>query len=300
MSDDLQDLRDAVLKRFGRNLLVCQQIEVTLKEMLKRNRFEGSAATLEAMLARRAEELRTSTLGVLIGLVKSEVLVAGTGSDATDVPEDVLDDWMSHTFHIRGSPEFVRPRVDDLDWLLIERNALAHDFLPRWSPRDPDRLRTTMHFLDEQFARLQRIRADWVEHWQAQLHSKSLLASLLVSPDLDAMIEARWWDDRPVLKVLKDHAEQGARPDGWSYVARGAKFARAQVPDDVALMRDRYGVRSFTELLRAYPDFEVVDEVLPNGATRALYRMRPSAGEGGTPGEPAPARTDSGSGTNSG
>ncbi|MBV5286012.1 MAG: hypothetical protein JZU45_08020 [Methyloversatilis discipulorum] len=289
MSDDLQDLRDAVLKRFGRNLLVCQQIEVTLKELLKSSRFEGSAATLAAMLAKRAEELRTSTLGVLVGLVKSELLVAGTDIDAKDVHENVLDDWMSHTFHISGSPDFVTRRADDLDWLLTERNALAHDFLPRWSPRDPDGLRTTMHFLDEQFARLQRIRADWVEHLEAQLHSKSLLASLLVSPELDAVIEARWWNDRPVLKVLKDHAEQGARPDGWSYVARGAELARAQVPDDAALMRDRYGVRSFVELLKAYPDFEVVEEVLPNGATRALYRMRSPTGEGGTPDEPAPA-----------
>ena len=291
MSDDLQDLRDAVLKRFGRNLLVCQQIEVVLKELLKRNRFEGSAATLEAMLARRAEALRTSTLCVLVRLVKSELLVAGADRDAKDVPESVTDDWMSHTFHIVGSPEFVTRRVDDLDWLHTERNALAHDFLPHWSPRDPDGLRTTMHFLDEQFARLQRIRADWVEQLEAQLHSRSLMASLLVSPELDAVIEALWWGDRPVLKVLKDHAEQGARPDGWCYVARGAELARAQAPDDAVQMRDRYGVRTFTELLRAYPDFEVMDEVLPNGATRKLYRMRPPAGEGGAPDEPAPAGT---------
>lgn len=34
-----------------------------------------------------------------------------------------------------------------------------------------------------------------------------------------------------------------------------------------------------------------MDEVLPNGATRKLYRMRPPAGEGGAPDEPALAGT---------
>lgn len=291
MSDELRGQRDAVLTRYGRNLLVCQQIEVALKEVLKRSRFEGSAAALEAMLEKRAEKLRTSTLGALVEEIKESVLRSEADEDVETAPVSVPDYWVGFAYQMRGSEDFVARRVNDLDWLVSERNALAHHFLPRWSPNDPDGLQATMDFLDEQFERLEGIRADWERHLEEHLESRRLLVSFLASPELGEVLEQRWWDARPTLKALKEHVEQGARPDGWAYVSRGAELARAQAPDDVAQMRALYGVRSFTELLKAYPDFEVMDEVLPNGATRTLYRMCPGTGKPGAPDEPAPAGT---------
>ncbi|EGK73530.1 hypothetical protein METUNv1_00158 [Methyloversatilis universalis FAM5] len=278
MSDDLQGLRDAVLMRFGRNLLMCQQIEAVLKDMLKCSRFEGSAAAMEAMLAKRAERLHTSTLGLMVGAIKNDVLSCGTDEGEEDVHEDVPDDWVSFRRRIHGPPDFVARRVDDLDWLLTERNALAHHFFPRWCPHDPEGLRTAICLLDEQLERLQRIREDWVTHLKSWREDSRALASWLLSPEADALIEAQWWGERPTLKALKDCAAHGARTDGWTYVSLGAKFAREQAPEEVAQMRELYGVRTFTELLKAYPDFEVKDEVLPNDSTRTLYRMRPVEG----------------------
>lgn len=281
------NLKIEVLWKLGRNLVNCQVIERALKTLVSH---------CDVVVTMRADDVPTTvyvagdvsgnTLGILIEKFKATVL--RPERKEPDVVTEQRTSGAMFSFRMNVvDPEGAKRFVAELDWLVCARNKLAHAFLEHWQPDDDERMAGTIRMLDEQNPRIAAIQSVLLEQI-LHLHSVN---QVLASSEFDAVLEAAWWNECPTLKALKDHAEQGARPDGWCYVSRGAELAWAQAPDDAVQMRDRYGVRTFTELLRAYPDFEVMDEVLPNGATRTLYRMRPPAGEGGALDEPAPAGT---------
>lgn len=258
-----------LLMKFGRNVLICQQIEVALKEIFRRSNFEGLASELTGLLDKRAGEVNVSTLGPLVGMFK-KTLSADEPNEVLDAEDERPAGWVKHSFRVQGSLDYVARCVDELDWLVRTRNELAHGFLPRWCPGDPLRMVETVAFLDGQYDRLVSMRSDFTQH----LEFMAMAANLHASPNIDALFEDAWWSAMPLLRVLKEQAEQNHRLDGWTELARAAAVARHQEPDDCDQMRDRYGARTFKKLLVAYPDFEVREEVLPNGGSRTLYRMR--------------------------
>ena len=258
-----------LLMKFGRNVLICQQIECALKEIVRRSNFEGLASELPGLLDKHAGKVNVSTLGLLVGMFR-KTLSADEPNDVLDAEDDRPAGWVKHSVRVQGSPEYVARRVEELEWLVSTRNELAHGFLARWCPGDPLGMVETIAFLDGQYDRLVSMRSDFTQH----LEFMAMAANFLASPNSDALFADAWWSAMPLLRVLKEQAEQNHRPDGWTELARAAAVARHQEPDDCAQMRNRYGVRTFRKLLVAYPDFEVWDEALSNGRSRTLYRMR--------------------------
>lgn len=78
----------------------------------------------------------------------------------------------------------------------------------------------------------------------------------------------------PMVRFLSDVATKVHRKDGWCYLAHAGKLATKELSDELNNLKERYGFKTLKKLIIGSELFDVLDEVLPGGGFRTLYRLR--------------------------
>lgn len=277
---DVSGLQQEVLWKLGRNLLNCQLVEQSLKVLLRRSDFVVTMRTGEPLEGEFINgDPSGSTLGQLVGLFKRTVL--GPSPEEDDNIDDANLSRVSFSFRVSISEaERAERLAAELDWLVCTRNELAHAFIENWHPGDPARLAETIRLLDEQNPRIAAMQS-WLIH---TLKNFKTAVDCLFQSEGNIALEMCFRG--PLLVQLAELAACTDREDGWTDLSGAARKARGRLPDECSSMKERYGVSTFKRLLLANRTFfEVLDEPLPNGGSRTLYRMRPTVEADGAPAE---------------
>lgn len=262
-----------MLRRIGRNLLLFQQIEHFLKFLLSAHKSGGTAETFKSNLQERAEDISKKMLGELVKKYATEVL-----QDAgEEIPEDESPaNWFTFSFRISGDTEFVESMRRDLKVMTDERNELVHHFLPRWQPNSPERMAEALAYLDTQREKV----LPMYEHLRSTIghmqESRQKLLDFMASPEYEKQSELMWLQASPLVSFLSEVTTKIHRKDGWCYLAHAGELAAKELSEELSNLQERYGFKTLKKLVIGSELFDVLDEILPGGGFRSLYRLRPT------------------------
>ncbi|MFC4519074.1 hypothetical protein [Cupriavidus pinatubonensis] len=268
-----QALKDEVLRKVGRNLLLNQQIEHLLKSILGIAKIEGTLADAGARLAARQEELRTTSLGGLLKRFRDEILTNPSEVRDEQNSPNTTQPWISTRFQIEIAPENREPLEADLALLARERNDLAHHFLPLWQPESLERMTETSIRLDEQHERIRAMHDRLRSILDTTREAGLAFSNFLGSPEWQEAFELIWLQGSRLIDLLLEIAANPRRADGWTDLSYAAAIAHAREPDALADRKARYGKESLKALVIKSQLFEVAEEEVPGGV-RTLIRVR--------------------------
>ncbi len=267
-----QNLKDEVLRKIGRNLLIFQQIEVLLKMILGDSRVHGYTHELAVNKEQRAKGIQKDMLGQLFQRYKDEIL--SDSDEEQQGPSDLSGSWISVSFKTIGDDDFYERQCQTHEMVREERNQLVHHFLPYWQPDSQEHLILAINYLDEQ---REKILPAW-EHlksvYETFNQARQTHANILASNDFNQRLELMWLQESPLINLFGDIASRIARADGWACLAHAGSLVHKQAPDDVVNIKAKYGYSSFRKLIIASECFEIFDEPLANGGFRMFYRLR--------------------------
>ncbi|BDT67442.1 hypothetical protein os1_16180 [Comamonadaceae bacterium OS-1] len=266
-------LGDEVLRKLGRNLLLCQQVEALLKTLVAQHYVDGTSEDFSQRQQHKVEKVQNQTMGQLVGQYSDGIL---EGKPLPD-KEMATDVWMSFRFTQTGSPDFHATQLANLKMVVDERNALVHHFLPRWQPASPQGMAAASAYLDQQHEKLLSIRDHLRNTAKGLENALQTLARFMATEECERSSELVWLQNSPLVAVLRQIAIDGARPDGWTYVADAGRLARVLASDAMEHMQERYGHATLKRLLVASEIFDVKEEPLPNCGSRTLYRVKQQA-----------------------
>jgi hypothetical protein len=268
-----KDAIDEVLRKIGRNLLLFQQIEGMLKLLVANGRVRGYAKDFEHVRSRSAASVRTQSMGQLVGQFTETVLTNVETESAA--PEELEGAWISFSFTLDADSTFYKQQAADLATMVAERNELVHHFLPSWDPSSPESTETVGQRLDRQREKVLPIRDYLQDRIQDLRYALRAQAEFIASDEGQRQLELGWLQQSRLVLLLGDIAQQQAGADGWMPLARAGQLLRVHAPEEVAVLKERYGHKTLKELLLAADLFEVRDEPTANGGFRAVYRIKP-------------------------
>ena len=267
-------ISDEVLRRVGRNLVIFQQIEQSLKLLLANHKNAGPIGKYAENLQVRTACINKKMLGHLVEKYATEVLLDA----GEDVPEEERpEDWFEFSFQISAEADRIAGLRSDLQVMINERNELVHHFLPRWQPSNEQALTDALAYLDAQRDRVLPMH----EHLRASVkclyESATKLVEFLDSPEFETHTEVFCLRASPLVTLFCEVADQYHRPDGWTYLAQAGALAKRDLPDEIAHLREHYGYKTLKQLLVGAGLFDVLDEPLIGGRFRTLYRRKVNA-----------------------
>lgn len=79
----------------------------------------------------------------------------------------------------------------------------------------------------------------------------------------------------PISLFCRVH-DRDKRANGWTYLSSAGNVAAKELPDELAHLVERYGFKNLKQLLMGSELFDVMDESMPQGGSRTLFRLRDS------------------------
>jgi len=271
---ELEAVRNEVLRKIGRNMLLYQQVEHMFKYLVANGRIEGYASELKANHKRRVETISKQTLDATVGqyLEDNRTVNGQINSD----PVDLKEAHFSFTFKLDIDAVYYEKRKDALASLVAERNELIHHLLPRLYPETIERWLETEKLLDAQREKL----LPEIKHLKSMVDAlqegRKELAEYLRSDEYknNQLELARLRQSRLVL-LLGEIASQAARHDGWMLLSHADQIIREHALEEIAALKERYGKKTLQELIQATDIFDIAEELTKKGGIRVLYRLKP-------------------------
>ena len=261
---------DEVLRRVGRNVVVFQQVEHVLKFLTTHARFHAPVSQFVERFAKHAESIARKSMGDLAGKLTGAVLTRD-GRDAT--PEEIDEAWFGFRFTIETDAQSVTRHEAELKELVDRRNELVHHFLPRWQAAVDGDIETALSWLDAQREAAVEM-LDRLQVWaQTVRTAHKEHAAFLVSDEGQRQLELVALRSSRLVVMLGQIAMATPRADGWTLLASAGHLIKREAPEELEDLRTRFGHPNLKAVLLATELFDVVEEPMPNGGTRTIYRI---------------------------
>lgn len=271
-SAHLADIRDEVLRRIGRNVVLFQELEGILKFLAVAQSCSAPVSKLQTDRNNRAATVREHTLGQLTGRLVDR-LYASSATESP-VPDGIAEPWVTFTFQIESDADSIGASRRSLSALVKERNDLIHHLLASWNPRSIESCHALSEDLDEQRSRI----VLEIERYRAYANGLKELAkefqAFIQSDEGRKQFDLAFLQHSRLAALLASIANENARNDGWTLLSTAGHHLRQLIPDEFARMKDAHGEGSLQKLVIATDLFDVVTEQTPKGGTCALYRVR--------------------------
>ena len=146
-----QSARDLAFRAVGRNLVNFQKLEHCLKALTRLGVLAGPMSTVEDKIEKRNSKIAKFTLGKAV----SEWLrIADTNNSESGATEDLFEPWVSISFGLEMSSEYLNNHGQILERLATERNELVHHRLANFDFESNDECRELLIGLDSQNTRI--------------------------------------------------------------------------------------------------------------------------------------------------
>ena len=149
---DLDEARNEVLRKVGRNVVNFQKIEAMLKHLLVHGNVKGCASDLQRLQAQSAASLAKQPMGKLADAFVKSTYSRRASSDVG--PEDLTEAWFSSSLQVESDRDFAKEKKRALKVVVEERNKLIHQMLAQFNASSLDSCKKLSAELDEQNARI--------------------------------------------------------------------------------------------------------------------------------------------------
>jgi hypothetical protein len=271
---DLENLKEEVHQKTGRNLLFFQKMELTLKYILLSCNISGYAKELTKKKEANYKKIQKQTMGHLVKQCLKKNL-----TEHYEVPEapDELDDiHISMTIAI-GLDEAQSQKIkQDLESVVDERNDLVHHLLSKFgSETDTVKRRLSIiQYLDKQYDDAKAKNAFLQSFADTIQKLKKEYRDFFLSEEGDKFFNAMFLQSSPLVLTLRDVENKMARKDGWTSLHTAASLIGNSAPEELVDMKEKYGHKKFKNFILATQLFDLKEEITDKGGIRLLYRSK--------------------------
>jgi len=151
--DHINELRDIVFWKIGRNLVNFQRFELALKFIIVKSDLRGYPSELAKIQRDKAKDTDRKPLGWLVqDFFKTVYSKDSPNNDEFHERDEV---WMSFSLRIESDQDSLRKLRRELREVVRERNLLIHRLLANYDPDSVESCKKLISLLDEQNNRLE-------------------------------------------------------------------------------------------------------------------------------------------------
>jgi hypothetical protein len=261
---NLEILKNEVLRKIGRNVVLFQKMEHLLK-FIATCVYSAPISKLQEKLEAQKQSVQKKTMGQSIEPFFSALKAP------EKAPEEIHEIWLSFNIDIGMDATEQAQWKERLGTLIDERNWLIHHLLPEWNITSIESGKSMGKRLDKQREKL------LPELERLQLISKDIreYCAFMNSEEGKQQLDIVILRQSPLVAWLFNIAEQQANSDGWISLATAAQFIREHAPQELADFPKRYGYKSLTSIVLETGFFDIREEPTGKGRIRVLYRIKP-------------------------
>jgi hypothetical protein len=274
MTIDLAEIRDEVLRKIGRNVILFQELEHILKFLASAQHPSTPMSKAMETRAERTDSIRVQSLGQIAGQVVEELFAAP--DDEASAPTEITEPWLSFSFRIAIDESSSEDTRKTLKALIDERNQLVHHLLSRWNLRDAEGCGALSHELDQQRLRIVRETDRFRAYANTISQMANELQAFIDSDDGRRQFDLMFLQSSRLAMLLAEIATTQVREDGWTLLSVAGSQLSSLVPEQFEKLKREHGEGSLRKLVAAIGLFDLQFEPTPNGGMRALYRARDS------------------------
>ena len=100
-------------------------------------------------------------------------------------------------------------------------------------------------------------------------------AEFRASEEGERQLRLAWLQQSRLVLLLGNIAQQNGDLDGWTPLGTAGQVLREHAPEEIAVMKERYGQKTLKGLVLAADLFDVRDEPTATGGSRTIYRIKP-------------------------
>lgn len=247
-------VRDEIQRRIGRNVLNLQLVEQRLKFINTHAVLGGTVHDLQSNLERDSAEVNMSTLGVLAGRLRKNVLrPAGSEPRFTDYQETAME-WR---YSVAAEADVLAQHDQEMKALVDARNELIHGFLPRWDAATDGDHKAALDFLDTQHAEITKM-FERLDQWARNLANACLTTGeFLRSDEGNRQLELAFLLATRLGQLLVNIARGHQDPEGWGSLTAATTHIRNNAPQELHDLRKRFGHADLKTILKASGVFEL-------------------------------------------
>lgn len=273
LGDELEKVRNEVLRKIGRNMLLFQKMEHMLKYLIANGQFSGNIGEIDANKEQRADRVGKQTLGMLAGQYLDEIHIGS--EEKSENQKELKEAYFSFSFKAECDSAYYESKKQAMASIVDDRNDLIHHLLPKFNPESIESCLEIGQSLDQQREKLLPeldLLKNMVENLQ---EGKKLLAAFLTSEEGKEFFASSLPRKRSVVTLLEDIAAQKARPDGWVSLDAAGQLIKKHAPDEISALHEKYGHKTLKGLILAAEQFDLCEESTDRGGIRVLYRLKP-------------------------
>ena len=270
---ELEQAKNEVMRKIGRNMLLFQQMEHMLKFLVVHGTMAGYRSEIMANQEQRAAAVLKQTMGQVTGQFLENTY--SVPEETADAPEELKEAYFSFAFRLKSDPVDYENKKQALASIVADRNELIHHLLPRLDTDSIESWMETDRYLDQQREKLlpeidalgnmvdvlQEGRKELGEFFKSDEGKKQFKLSLLRQSRL--------------VTLLGEIAAQAARPDGWTLLTTADQRIRKHAPEEMVAVIKGLGHKTLKELILATELFDITEEPTAKGGIRLLYRLKP-------------------------
>jgi hypothetical protein len=145
---ELLEIKNEVMRKIGRNVLLYQQVEHILKYLVSNGRISGDVSTMKSRHESRKSSVAKKTMGTVAGDFFNEIFAEEDSFDS--LPENPSAVHLSISFRIETEEKHFELRRDAIASLVADRNELIHHLIPKLNTESIDGWLETDRDLDLQ------------------------------------------------------------------------------------------------------------------------------------------------------
>ena len=244
-------------------MMLFQQLELALKYILANGEASGPINELKNIAVKRASDIATRTMGHLVGqYVKT---TDPEREKTSSEPEETEEGYFSFSFRIDSDSIDYETRKETLEKIVSERNELVHHLLPIFDINSAKSCEELEKKLDDQSERIRQEIKNMTTTANALDKGKRQIASFLGSEDFEKQFEISFLRQSRLVLMLRDIAGQIRRPDGWAVLEIARQRVIQDAPEELSLLKERYGYKSLESLILATERFDISEEATQKG-----------------------------------
>ncbi len=268
--EELEKLKNEVLRKIGRNVMLFQQMEHILKFLLASGSFSSTVSNITD-LKTKLEKHITTVQKQTMGQVANQFLENTFSEDEEDAQEELKETIFSFRYRIQCDEAQFEERKMALTSLVAERNDLIHHLLPRWKMESHESSIEIEQYLDQQREKILP-ELEWLKTNFESFHE---YLKFMDSDEGKKEVNLSLLRQSPLVYWFFNIAAQKKRADGWVVFDSSLEIIRKNFPQELIDLKKRYGYKNLKEILSATDFFDIFEEPTAKGV-RLLYRIKPN------------------------
>ena len=249
MTPDIEELRNEVLRKIGRNVVLYQQFEVMLKLLVSYGKFSGYVCDLQDTKENQKSRVMKQTLGQVAGqfLENTHGEYQEVNRELTELKEKKMH--MSFSFQVQADEDYYMKTKENLAKIVKERNELIHNLPLNFNLNDIESLKEAEQYLDTQRENLLPEHDTVKQYLKTLDEARKELAEYIASGEMQRHWELEDLRQEYVVKLLSRIIEVAKRDDGWTLVVHAGQLLHQNAPDQTKAIKKKYKCKTLKDLI---------------------------------------------------